>query len=73
MEVEAVVNCLPLIHIYDDDTVEPLTPSHLFAGRNIGVKSRNTMVRQQSDVNTLTRRANYLKKTIQDYWNQFQH
>ena len=71
--VEAVVNCRPLTHIYDSDTVEPLTPSHLFAGRNIGVKSRNTMVPQESDVNTLTRRANYLKKTIQDYWNQFRH
>ena len=35
IEVEGVINCHPLTYIYDDDILEPLIPSYLFAGRNV--------------------------------------
>ena len=42
IEVEGVINCRPLTPVNDDGILEPLTPSHLFAGRNIGVKLGNS-------------------------------
>ena len=72
IEVEGVINCPPLTHIYDDDILEPLTPSHLFACRNIDVKLGNVLEPQVSNSNILTSRANYLQAIIQDYWKQFQ-
>ena len=73
IEVEGVINCRPLTPVYDDDILEPLTPSHLFAGRNIGVKLGKILVHKESNSKILTRRANYLQIIIQNYWKQFQH
>ena len=32
-EIESVINSRPITYLYSDDTVEPLTPSHLLIGR----------------------------------------
>ena len=34
-EVEAVLNSRPLTYIYEDETVEVITPSHLFMGKRL--------------------------------------
>ena len=49
IEVEGVINCRPLNPVYDDELLEPLTPSHLFAGRNIGVKLGKLLVHKESN------------------------
>ena len=35
VEIEAIVNSWPLAYIHYDDLEQPLTPSHLLAGRRI--------------------------------------
>ena len=73
VEVEGIISCRPLTHLYDDDTLEPLTPSHLLYGRNIGMKTGIIVEMMDDDPRNLGKRASHMHLTMQGYWNRFQH
>ena len=69
-EVEAVINSRPLTYLYDDDVLEPLTPSYLLTGRSItqgACQATSEAVTAQS----LMKRVKYLQALIQLFWTQF--
>ena len=40
-EIEGIINCRPLTYIYNDNTEEVVTPSHLIYGRRLLSKPSN--------------------------------
>ena len=74
IQIEAVVNSRPLTYLYDDEVLDPLTPSHLLTGRNILQKCEYSKLDVEF-VNSveLGKRATYIQRTIQLFWNKFQH
>ena len=70
IEVEGVINNRPLTFVYDDIT-EPLTPAHLLAGRSLSSKKGEIVQEFDSSFAALTKRAKYLKKCLDMFWNRF--
>ena len=72
IETEAVLNSRPLTYVYDE-MEEPLTPSHLIIGRRIlSMPSRSTSNEVgRNDVTTLTRRARFLQRILDHFWNRW--
>ena len=73
VEVEAALNSRPLTYVFDE-MEEPLTPSHLIVGRRIlSVPSRSSSdeVGQTEETVTLTRRAKFLQRTLDHFWNRW--
>ena len=67
-EIEGIINCRPLTYIYNDNTEEVVTPSHLVYGGRLLSKSRNDKP-DNFNIENLTRRIKYLRTLIQHYWN----
>ena len=56
----------------DDDVCDPLTPSHLLAGRSLSAKPE-VVSSVERNADHLTKRIQYLQTTMQSYWNHFRH
>ena len=41
VEIEAIINSRPLLHVSTEDNAEPLTPSHLLTGRRVATLPDN--------------------------------
>ena len=72
VEIEALINSRPLTYLYEDDVSEPLTPSHLLAGRNLASPPSSPSL-VDCDSQMLTRRFRYLRCTLRILWRQFRH
>jgi len=71
IEIEAVLNSRPLTYVYDE-MEEPLTPSHLIIGRRIlSMPSRSTSNEVGRNEVTLTRRAKFLQRILDHFWNRW--
>ena len=79
-EVEMIVNSRPLSYVSTEDIEEPLTPSHLLVGQRIlslpditlrqSVHETDYIIELTSD--SLSRRMNYLRKTLNHFWKRWQ-
>ena len=65
-EIEGIINCRPLTYIYNDNTEEVVTPSHLIYGRQLLSKPSNDKP-NNFNLENLTRRMKYLHTLIQHY------
>ena len=71
VEVEAALNSRPLTYVFDE-MEELLTPSHLIVGRRIlSVPSKDTSNEVGQTEETLTRRARFLQRTLDHFWNRW--
>ena len=76
-EVEMLINFRPLTYIYEADTVETITPSHLVIGRRLQTRVSNVMDDFDDDYELeqtheeCTRRVKYLQTLLTQYWNKF--
>ena len=71
VEVEAALNSRHLTYVFDE-MEEPLTPSHLIVGRRIlSVPSKNSSNEVDQTEGTLTRRAKFLQRTLDHFWNRW--
>ena len=77
IEVEGIINSLPLTYVSSDDLEEPLTPSHLLVGRRllslpdgVGITEDNDDDFCVSDT-TLQKRARHLNNVINHFWNRW--
>ena len=71
IDVEGIINSRPLTYLYDDDVMQPLTPTHLLAGRNLSIKSNESAQTSVVPIETLGKRARYLQRVLEMYWNRF--
>ena len=74
VEVEGIINSRPLIYLYDDDVMDPLTPSHLLVGRNMFIRPHNVnLCSVLVDVSTenLNNRTKYIRKVLAAFWTRF--
>lgn len=79
-EVEMIVNSRPLSYVSTEDVEEPFTPSHLLVGRR-ALSLPDTTFQHEIDEDeynfeltsgTLSRRMDYLKKTLNHFWKRWQ-
>ena len=71
IDVEGIVNSRPLTFLYDNDVTQPLTPSHLLAGRSLNSKPGEVIQSSVIPVETLGRRSKFIQRVIEMYWNRF--
>ena len=69
-EIKGIINCRPLTYIYNDNTEEVVTPSHLIYGCRLLLKLSNDKPDNFS-LENLTRRTKYLHTLLQHYWNRW--
>ena len=74
VKVEAILNSRPLIYMYPDDVEEPLTPSHLMAGRRLLSIPDDKIAledEEKDDHSVLTRRERYLILLLGLFWGRW--
>ena len=76
IEVEAVLNSRPLTYVSTTDWEEPLTPSHLIAGRRIwSLPDHLYHVPEDEEFGSgpelLTKRARHLNRTLDRFWSRW--
>ena len=74
VEVEAILNSRPLTYVYPDDVEEPLTPSHLMAGRRLlSIPDDKISLEDEDkdDHSVLTRRERYLALLLGHFWRRW--
>ena len=69
IEVESAINSRPLTYLHDDDIQDPITPSHLFCGRNIMPQAESLPVLSNTD--NLGKRTKYMQQVIKSFWSRF--
>ena len=72
-EIEAVINSRPLCYVYEDETAEPLTPSHLIHGRRLRGKDIQATRQILPDDNSPSKRVRYLDRLLDSFWERFQN
>ena len=79
IEIENVLNSIPLTYLYTDEMDEALTPSHLICGRRLltltsefdtSAKIINSE-EQENTTNSLKRRTKYLSSLLDHYWKKW--
>ena len=65
-----IINCRPLTYIYNDNSEEVVTLSHLIYGRRLLSKPSNHKP-DNFNVENLTQRMQYLHILILHYWNRW--
>ena len=72
IEVKGIINTPPLTYLYHDDDITTITPSHLIVRRNLLENMSNSNI-DDFDMTTdkCTRCYEYLKTTIEQFWNRF--
>ena len=75
-DVECTVNSRPITYVYSNEQIEPLTPSHLIAGRRLLslpqlIEDEEMSNQELESLETFTRRLLYLNKLLHHYWNRF--
>ena len=68
-EIELVLNSRPLGPLHDDDLEEPLTPNHLFYGRQLHFNNYNDSVEDR--VFDAHKRIEYLETVLNHFWNRW--
>ena len=71
IEIEGVLNARPLCYVDDSDLCEPITPSHLTFGRNIG---KINLLDSTTDVNenpNPSARVKHVKTLLDHFWQRF--
>ena len=75
VEIEGVFNSRPLTYLHPNDLEEPLTPSHLLAGRRLLQLPVDTEAKEDSNYNqrakTTQRRARVVSMLIHHYWKRW--
>ena len=75
VEVEGILNSRPLSYVSSDDLEEPLTPSHLLAGRRLlslpDGFGRRTEEEVESTPEVLTRRMKHLNYVLNQFWTRW--
>ena len=61
-----------MLHIYDDEVNEPLTPSHLMYGRRLLSIKCGIATDCATETNP-KKRYEYLNKLLMQFWEMFQH
>ena len=69
IEVESTINSRPLTYLHDDDIQDPITPSHLFCGRNIMPQAESLPVLSNTD--NLGKQTKYMQQVIKSFWSRF--
>jgi hypothetical protein len=70
IEIESFMNSRPLCYVDDADLTEPLTPSHLMYGRNIGKRNILNSCELNQNPNPKSR-VKHVKTLLQHFWNRF--
>ena len=73
-DVECTVNSRPITYVYSNEQIEPLTPSHLIAGRRLLslpqlIEDEEMSNQELESPETFTRCLLYLNKLLHHYWN----
>ena len=68
-EIELLLNSRPLGALHDDDLEEPLTPNHLFYGRQLHFNKYNDSV--EDGVFDAHKRIEYLETVLNHFWNRW--
>ena len=69
IQIEGVLNSRPLCYVDDSDLTEPLTPSHLMFGRNIG--RRNVLSTANTREVSPGTRVKHVAKLQEVFWKRF--
>ena len=77
IEVEMIINCRPISYISQDDTEEPLTPSHLITGRRLlsltdGIEAENAEDPEfETSQCALSKRMKALDQLMEHFWRRW--
>ena len=78
VEIESIINSKPLSYVTSSDLEEPLTPSHLFVGRqvlnlphNLGYSVSSDDEDFTIDSSQLDRRSKHLTNTLNHFWKRW--
>ena len=69
LEIELILNSRPLVHIYDDNTEEVLTPNHLLFGRKL--EAFNNINNTEINSSSCTKRMKYIETVINHFWQRW--
>ena len=66
IEIEGVLNCIPLTYVYGEITEQPITPSCLVIGRCLMSQSISGHTDERMSMSkTLGKRAHYLERLLE--------
>ena len=75
VEIEGVLNSRPLCYVYDDPSVDVLTPSHLMVGRRLLSSFHDDVEPECVDFTTssLSRRSKFMNEILEHFWKRWRH
>ena len=76
VEIEATLNSRPSTYISEDDSGEPLTPSHLVLVRrvlNLPDIPDRSLADNSNSHSLFSRRMKHIAKLLQHYWKRWRH
>ena len=69
------MNSRPLCYVYDDPSVDVLTPSHLMVGRRLLSSFHDDVEPESVDFTTssLSRRSKFMNEILEHFWKRWRH